>query len=140
MSEKVKKQASSIPFSIGKLFARISEMKPSTLLISAVVIGGAILLFAGLIYDIVNTPLPAVYYNSKFYFLYPQLSEQFVFDTVVAGILYAVGFIGLLVIYQSSRHAYNPRNAYMNMIVGATLLLIAYLFLEYFVYLKLTGG
>jgi hypothetical protein len=140
MSEKLKKQTSSIPFSIGKLFTRISEMRPSTLLISAVVIGGAILLFSGLIYDIVNTPLPAVYYNSRFYFLYPQLSEQFVFDTVVAGILYAVGFIGLLVIYQSSRHAYSQRNAYMNMIVGATLLFIAYLFLEYFIQLKLSGG
>jgi len=130
MSEKMKKQASSIPFSIGKLFTRISEMKPSTLLISAVVIGGAILLFSGLIYDIVNTPLPAVYYNSRFYFLYPQLSNQFISDTIISAILYALGFVGLLMIYQSTKSAYKPRQAYMLLIVGITFLLISYIFLE----------
>jgi hypothetical protein len=101
MSNKVKKEASSMSFSLSKLFTRLSGMKPSSLLITIVIIGGAILLFSGIVYDIVNTPLPAVYYNSKFYFLYPQLSEQFVFDTVISGVLYAVGFIGLLTIYQA---------------------------------------
>ncbi len=140
MSKKVKNQASSLPFSLSKLFSRISTMRPSNLLISIIVMGGAILLFGGIVYDIVNVPLPAVYYNSRFYFLYPSLSEQFVFDTVIAGTLYAVGFIGLLALYQSARHAYNPRQAYMTMIVGAALLLIAYLFLEYFIRLKMIGG
>ncbi len=126
-------------FSLSKWFARISEMKPSSFIISIAVIGGAILLFGGLVYDIVNTPLPAIYYNNQFYFLYPALSEQFVFDTVISGVLYAVGFIGLLAVYQSSKHAYNPRQAYMTMIVGVSLLFISYLFLEYFVRLKISG-
>jgi hypothetical protein len=139
MSDKVKKEASSVSFSLSNLFTRISEMKPSSLLIAIVIIGGSILLFGGLVYDIVNTPLPAIYYNNQFYFLYPQLSEQFVFDTVISGILYAVGFVGLLSIHQSARHAYNPRQAYMTMIVGAALLFISYLFLEYFIKLKIGG-
>jgi OST3 / OST6 family, transporter family len=140
MSEKAKKQASSLSFTISRMFNRISTMKPSTLISSVVVVGVTVLLLSGIVYDIVNKPLPAVYYSNKFYFLYPSLSEQFVFDTVVSGILYAVGFVGLLSIYQSARHAYSPRQAYMTMIVGATLLLIAYLFLEYFVHLKIIGG
>ena len=140
MSDKVKKQASGLSFSLSQWFSRISTMKPSSVLITIVVLGVAIFLFAGGVYDIINQPLPAVYYNSRFYFLYPSLSEQFVFDTVVSGILYVLGFVGLFAIYQSSKHAYNQRQAYMTMIIGATLLLIAYLFIEYFVRLKISGA
>ncbi len=140
MSDRAKKQASSLSFTISRLFNRISTMKPSTLIVSIVVVGATVLLLSGIVYDIVNKPLPAVYYNNKFYFLYPSLSEQFTFDTVVSGILYALGFVGLLSIYQSSKHAYSPRQAYMTMIVGATLLLLAYLFLEYFIRIKIAGG
>jgi hypothetical protein len=140
MSNKVKKQASGLSFSLSRWFSRISTMKPSSFLVTVVVMGTALFLFGGGVYDIINRPAPAVYYNSRFYFLYPSLSEQFVFDTVVSGILYLVGFVGLLTIYQSSRHAYNPRQAYMTLIVGAALLGIAYLFLEYFIRLKLSGG
>lgn len=140
MSDKVKKQASSLSFSLSKWFSKISTTKPSSLLITVVVMGTALFLLGGGLYDIINQPLPAVYYNSRFYFLYPSVSEQFIFDTVVSVMLYLVGFVGLLTLYQSSRHAYNPRQAYMTMIIGATLLLIAYLFLEYFIHLKLIGG
>jgi OST3 / OST6 family, transporter family len=140
MSDKVKKQASSLSFSLSRWFSRISTTKPSSLLITVVVMGTALFLLGGGLYDIINQPLPAVYYNSRFYFLYPSVSEQFLFDTVVSVMLYLVGFVGLLTLYQSSRHAYNPRQAYMTMIIGATLLLIAYLFLEYFIHLKLIGG
>jgi len=115
-------------------------MKPSSVLVTIAVLGVAIFLFAGGLYDIINQPLPAVYYNSRFYFLYPSLSEQFIFDTVVSGILYGLGFVGLLAIYQSSRHAYNQRQAYMTMIIGASLLLIAYLFIEYFIQVKISGA
>ncbi len=139
MSDKAKKQASELSFSLSRWFRRVSTMKPSNLLFTIIIMSGSVLLLGGIVYDIVNQPLPAVYVNNRFYFLYPQLNEQFVFDTVVSGILYVAGFIGLLAIYQSARHAYNPRQAYMTMIVGATLLLISYIFLEYFIRLKASG-
>jgi hypothetical protein len=140
MSEKAKKQAASLSFTISEWFQRISTMRPSTMLTTIVVMGVAIFLFAGGVYDIVNRPLPAVYYNSQFYFLYPSLADQFLFDTVVAGILFLFGTIGLLTIYQSSKHAYSPRQAYMTLIVGSMLLLLSYIFLEYFIHLKLIGA
>ncbi|MCW4011203.1 MAG: OST3/OST6 family protein [Candidatus Bathyarchaeota archaeon] len=140
MSDKAKKQASSLSFTLSQWFSKISTMKPSSLLVTGVVIGTALFLFGGGIYDIINQPYPAVYYNSRFYFLYPQLSEQFIFDTVISVILYAMGFVGLIALYQSSKHAYSPRQAYMTMVVGVTLLFLAYLFLEYFIRLKISGG
>jgi hypothetical protein len=139
MSDKAKKQASELSFSLSRWFRRVSTMKPSNLLFTIIIMSGSVLLLGGIVYDVVNQPLPAVYVNNRFYFLYPQLNEQFIFDTVVSGILYVAGFIGLIAIYQSARHAYNPRQAYMTMIVGATLLLISYIFLEYFIRLKASG-
>jgi hypothetical protein len=139
MSDKAKKQASEVSFVLSRWFRRVSTMKPSTLIVTLFVLGGSLLLLGGIVYDVVNQPLPAIYANNRFYFLYPQLSEQFLFDTVVSVILYAAGFIGLLAIYQSARHSYNPRSAYMTMVVGATLLLISYIFLEYFIRLKASG-
>ncbi len=140
MTEKAKKQASELPFSISRWFQRISTMRPSNLIITVVVLGTAVFLLGGGVYDVVNKPLPAVYYNNRFYFLYPSISEQFIFDTVVSGILYVLGLVGLLTIYQSARQAYNPRQAYMTLAVGATLLLLAYIFIEYFIRLKLSGA
>ncbi len=140
MSDKAKKQASSLSFSLSRWFSKISTMKPSSLLITAVLMGTALFFLGGGVYDLINQPLPAVYYNSRFYFLYPQLNEQFVFDTVISVILYITGFVGLLMLYQSSKHAYSPRQAYMTMVIGVSLILIAYLFLEYFIRLKISGG
>ena len=139
MSDKAKKQASELSFSLSRWFSRVSTMKPSNLLFTIIIMSGSVLLLGGIVYDVVIQPLPAVYVNNRFYFLYPQLNEQFIFDTVVSGILYVAGFIGLLAIYQSARNAYNPRQAYMTMIVGATLVLISYIFLEYFIRLKASG-
>jgi hypothetical protein len=137
MSNKVKKQASSLSFSLSKWFSKISTARPSTFIITIAVLGVSFFLLGGGLYDIIVQPLPSYYNGKQFFFLYPGLSDQFLFDTVLAGIVYIVGFIGLLSIYQSSRHAYNRRQAYMMMILGVTLLIISYLFLEYFVYYKL---
>jgi hypothetical protein len=84
-------------------------------------------------------PLPAVYYGGRFLFLYPQLSEQFISDSIVAMTVYGLGIIGLLVIYQSTKYVYKPRQAYMMMIVGIVLLLLAYTFLEASIQIKLSG-
>ena len=68
--------------------------------------------------------------GSGFLFIYPELGQQFVSDTIIAVILYAIGFVGLLTVYQSTKYAYKPRQAYMMLIIGVTLLLLAYIFLE----------
>jgi hypothetical protein len=140
MSDKVKKQASSLSFSLSRWFSKISTAKPSTFLMTMLVLGFSIFLFGGGLYDIIIQPLPSLYYGNRFYFLYPELSSQFLFDTVLSCILYVAGFIGMLAIYQSSKQAYNPRQAYMTLIIGVTLVVIAYIFLEYFVHLKVSGA
>jgi hypothetical protein len=115
---------------MNKLYRRVSTTKPSTLILSIVAIGIAVFLFGGGVYDLTMKPFPAVYSGTHFILVDPRLSEQFISDSIVATILYSLGVIGLLAIYQSTKYAYKPRQAYMMLIVGAVLLLLAYIFLE----------
>ena len=137
MSRKAKRRASSMSFSLSRWFRRISTTRPSSLAITIIVIAYAIFLFGGGLFTIITQPLPAVYYGQRFLFLYPELGAQFVSDTVIAVMLYAIGFVGLLAIYQSTKYAYKPRQAYMMLVVGVTLLLLAYIFLEDVILIKL---
>ena len=139
MSKKVKKRASSTSFTLSRLFDRISTTKPSSFAVSIIVIAYAIFLFGGGVYSITSEPLPAYYTGRGFLFLYPELSGQFLSDSIIAVILYAMGFVGLLFVYQSTKHAYKPRQAYMWLVIGVTLLLLAYIFLEDAILIKLSG-
>ena len=130
MSRTVKKKISSMSYSMNKLYRRVSTTKPSTLILSIIAIAIAIFLFGGGLYDLTMKPYPAVYSGGRFILVDPRLSEQFITDSIVAIILYSLGVFGLLVIYQSTKYAYKPRQAYMMFIVGAVLLLLAYIFLE----------
>ena len=138
MSNKNKKPAptssqSDLSFSLSKLYKRITTTQPSNLAINAVVIGFVIFLFGGGLFGITRENILPSYYdstNNVFYFLYPDVSDQFISDTVIAVILYGMGFVGLISIYQSTKNAYKPRQAYMLLIVGITLVLLSYIFLE----------
>jgi NO-binding membrane sensor protein with MHYT domain len=124
MSKKSKRQSSTTSFSLSRRVNKIFTAKPSSLVISIIVIGYAVFLFSGGLYTIISEP-------------YPELGQQFVSDTVIALTLYAMGFSGLLAIYQSTKYAYKPRQAYMMLVIGVTLLLLAYIFLESSIAIKL---
>jgi len=130
MAKKVKKQTATMSFSLSRLFRKISTAQPSTLMLSIIVLASAVFLFGGGLYTIIIQPLPSAYVNNRFYFLYPDISYQFISDTVISTMLYAIGFIGLLAIYQSTKYAYKPRQAYMMLVIGVALLFLAYAFLE----------
>jgi hypothetical protein len=100
-----------------------------------------VFLLGGGIYTITTKGIPTSwYYNNKFYFLSPfGISEQFIADTVISVMLYLMGFAGLLTIYQSTRNASKPRQAYMLMAVGISLVLLSYIFLESAISIKQTG-
>jgi hypothetical protein len=137
VSKKVKKTASSMSFSLSRWFRKISTAQPSSFTVTIIVIAYAIFLFSGGLYTIITQPLTAVYYSQRFLFIYPALGSQFISDTVIAVMLYAIGFVGLLAVYQSTKYAYKPRQAYMMLVIGVTLLLLAYIFIEDAILIKL---
>jgi len=135
MSHKVKRQNSSMASSFERWMNKISSIRPSSFSITLIVIAYAIFLFGGGLFTIVSPIFPP-YINNNFLFIYPELASQFISDTVIAATLYVMGFAGLLALYQSTKYAYKPRQAYMTAIIGVSLLLIAYIFLESILVIK----
>jgi hypothetical protein len=140
VSNKIKKGSESLSFSLSRWFRKISTGAPTLTIITVTGLAYAIFIFGGGLFTLINHPLPSAYVNNNFYFLYPQLSNQFISDTVIAVILYFLGFLGLFIIYQSTKSAYKPRQAYMMLVIGVTFLLLAYIFLEGAINFKSTGG
>jgi len=139
MSKKVKKQASSMSFSLSRWFRRISSSKPSATTFTIVVVAFTVFLFGGGLLTIIAQPPIAIYTGSQFLFLYPALDGQFVMDTFLSAMLYGIGLVGLLLMYRSTKSAFKPRQAYMGMIVGVSFVLLAYIFLEGSILTKLQG-
>jgi hypothetical protein len=135
MSYKAKRKKYAEPFSLERWFRKLSDSKPSSFVITIILISYAVFLFGGGLFTIVSPIFPP-YTGSTFLFIYPELASQFISDTVIAATLYVMGFGGLLALYQSTKYAYKPRQAYMTAIVGVSLLLVAYLFLEGIIIVK----
>lgn len=140
MTTKLKKSSSSVSFSISRWFRKLSTSAPTTLVVTIVGLAYAIFLFGGGLYTLITRPLPSAYVNGQFFFLYPNISSQFVADTIISVVLYALGFVGLFAIYQSTKSAYKPRQAYMLLVIGVTFLLLSYIFLEGSISFKINGG
>jgi multisubunit Na+/H+ antiporter MnhB subunit len=150
MSKKDKKQTpqqkpastatqSSMSFSFSKWFDKIVSTYPTALIITVIVVGYAIFLFGGGLFSIVNEVPPSAFYQNKIYFLYPSIGDQFIADTVISVMLYLMGFAGLLTIYRSTKNVGKPRQAYMLLVVGVSLVLLSYIFLEGAISAKITG-
>ena len=137
MSHKVKRQNSSLVSSFERWLNKISSIRPSSLTITLIVIAYAIFLFGGGLFTII-VPIFPPYINNNFLFIYPELASQFISDTLIAATLYIMGFAGLMALYQSTKYAYKPRQAYMTAIIGVSLLLMAYIFLESILAIKIS--
>jgi hypothetical protein len=139
VSKKAKRRAAETSFSLSRWFRKISTARPSSFIISIIVVAYAVFLFGGGLYTLISSPLPAFYTGKSFIFLYPDLGQQFISDSIIAIMLYGIGFAGLLAIYQSTKYAYKTRQAYMMLVIGVTLLLLAYIFIEDAIQIKLGG-
>lgn len=140
MSHKAKREISSLSFTMNKFYRRISNIRPSAMILSIMAMAFAVFLFGGGLYNIIMKPYAAVYYGGRFIFLYPDLSMQFLSDSIEAMMLFTLGVIGLVAMYQSTKYAYKPRQAYMLFLVGVVLLFLTYILLEVTVQLKISGG
>jgi hypothetical protein len=136
MAKKVKKGASDASYSMGNLYERFSSLKPSSMVILIAGLVIAIFLISGSIFSFTSNSAGTVGYTDHFIWFYPDLSGQYLSENIISASLYAIGFVGLFAIYQSTKSAYKPRQAYMLMVIGVTLLIISYIVLEYGAYVK----
>ena len=124
----IRRKISSFAHYIRKVYWKILIKRPSPLFIASVSIIIAIFLLGGGIYDILEKPmmlLPGLQGRYIFYVPY-RLHEQTLNQSIFAMILYALGFAGFLLTYQSTKYAYKPRQAFTLLLIGAVLTVLAY--------------
>jgi len=130
----------SFGYTARKTYQKITTAKPSFFLVAAVVTGFSIFLLGGGVYDILEKPLLGIPVGTRILFFYPgTLSEQTVLDSMFAMTSYFFGVLGILLMYQSTKYAYRPRQAFMLLLMGAVFFLMAYFLMENLVYQKLTA-
>jgi len=138
LSPGIGKRLTSFGFTLRKGYERISTIKPSILIVAIIITAFSLFLLAGGVYDILEQPLAAIPYGKTILFYYPYtLAAQAVIESIGVMIAYAMGAIGLLLMYQSTKFAYKPRQAFMLLVSGIALILISYVYIESLVFQKL---
>jgi len=132
VSRKLRIKNPSRGYSIRKTYLKIATYRPSRSLIAAIVIGISIFLLGGGIYDIFMEPLAVLPVGAGRFLAYIpyRINEQLLVGSIGVMILYAMGALGLILIYHSTRYVHNLRHASILMAIGAGLLLISFITVE----------
>jgi len=137
VTNRIVKWFASLGFTLRRTYWRILAAKPSIFIVAAIVTAFSLFLLAGGIYDILEQPLSAISWSGRVLFFYPYLQAQVIIESAGVMVAYAMGVAGILLMYQSTKYAYKPRQAFMMLLSGVILILIAYIFIESLVFQKL---
>ena len=136
MTKKMRRRFSSASFSIQKASLRLAKYRPSPILVAVVIMAFSIFLLGGGIYDIFMEPL-AIWHigGGRFISYVPyRIHEQLLMGSIGVMIIYSLGALGLLLIYQSTRYIRNPRQVSLLSKIGVALFLIAFAAVEFILY------
>lgn len=114
----------------------MAKYRPSPILVAAVIMAFSIFLLGGGIYDIFMEPL-AIWHigGGRFISYVPyRIHEQLLMGSIGVMIIYSLGALGLLLIYQSTRYIRNPRQVSLLSKIGVALFLIAFAAVEFILY------
>ena len=115
---------------------RLAKYRPSPIIVAAVVMAFSIFLLGGGIYDIFMDPL-AIWHigGGRFISFVPyRIHEQLLMGSIGVMILYSLGALGLLLIYQSARYIRRPRQVSLLSKIGVALFLIAFAAVEFILF------
>jgi len=132
MARWVRRRFSSLTFSMQKAYWKIVTAKPSIFFTAVLVVAASLFLLGGGIYDLLEKPLLAIVAaGGRIVTYYPySINEQFLVESILVMVTLAIGVVGFLLTYQSTKYAYRSRQAYRLLLVGCVLIVIAYIFIE----------
>ena len=105
---------------------KIPRKAPSTESIFIVAMSLILFVLSGGMYVIVNyKSLP------QGFMVIGQLSQQTVIEGIVAFAFLVIGFIGFIIIYQSTKHVYRPEYARTLLLIGIVLAFVGYVGLNW---------
>lgn len=116
----------SIINSIWRTINRIVSYRPPRHVMAIILVAIAIFLFSGGIYNIAIRP--DIAWGLQLF--YPRLHEQLIGESLVIMVFYALGALGLILIYRSSRYRRNPSRAHLLIWIGITLIVIVFIIFE----------
>lgn len=135
MSRKARKSVSSLSYYLQKAYWKLATFKPSTILLAILAISASVFLLGGGIYDILEQPIVAFVSGGRIIPYYPQaLNEQLLGGSIASMTLYSLGIMGLILMYQSTKYVYRPREAFTMLLIGLLLLLIGWVLVELFLF------
>ena len=118
---------------------KLMRYRPPLRIIAIILMTLSIFLISGGIYDVTIKPRSVLPYYRGFLFLYPNLHEQVLNESISIMIVYAFGAVGLLLIYRSAKYLRNPDQASLLIKLGAGLLILTFIMLETVLYLWKLG-
>jgi len=123
-----------------KAYQKILNIRLPWLIIALMGVAASIFLLGGGVYDIIEKPMAIVPGGAQgrwiFYWPY-QLNAQSLNESIIVMLLYGIGFGGFWAMYQSTKYAYKPRQAFILLLAGAVLVILAYFSCETIINLKL---
>jgi len=136
---RIKTRLSSLGFRLQRAIRKITTAKPSIFVIASVIVASTVFFLGGGVYDLLAEPMIAIPVGRRILFFYPySVHEQAVLESLLVMISYVMGFFGVFLMYQSTKYAYKPRQAYILLLTGVVFLLIAYIYIENLLWSKLT--
>jgi predicted neutral ceramidase superfamily lipid hydrolase len=136
---RLKTRLSSLGFRLQRAARKVATAKPSIFVVTSVIIALTIFFLGGGVYDLLAEPIIAFPLGRRILFFYPySVHEQAVVESFIIMTSYVLGFLGVFLMYQSTKYAYKPRQAYILLLTGIIFLLIAYIYIENFLWSKLT--
>ena len=145
--EKIKKKTPWIPgnflrkpkIKVSSLrFPSLSLPTPTKYLNVAIVYILLFILQTGVVYFIVREPpaLGAEPQTGKPIFIYPDISESFIIEGIVASILIFLSSTGFLLLYQASKYVYNKSLAIRILAIGILMIIVMFILLQYMIAVK----
>ncbi len=141
MVSRFKTRFSSLGFRLRRALRKIATAKPSIFVVASVIVATTVFLLGGGVYDLLAEAIIAFPTGRRILFFYPySVHEQAVLESLLVMISYVMGFFGVFLMYQSTKYAYKPRQAYMLLLTGVICLILAYIYIENLLYSKLTAS
>jgi uncharacterized membrane protein len=141
---KIAKRFVSLSYTAKRVYRKIATTKPSVFIVAAAIAALSIFLLGGGVYNILEgfagNLFVGIPIGSRIVFFYPgTLAEQTLLDSLFVMISYFLGVIGILLVYQSTKYAAKPRQAFIFLLLGALFILFAYFNVENLILAKLTA-
>jgi hypothetical protein len=129
----MKRRFSSFSYYAQKIYWKAMTARPSTFLVSTVLIAFSVFLLGGGIYNVLEKPLVAIVLSGgrPLFYMPGSLNQQLIAESIYIMILYTIGIVGFVFVYRSTKYVYKPRQAFMFLLLGTIFVIVAYIAIEF---------